>query len=306
MPLEGFKFYSCLENGSRSEVWHAHQTSLKRDVLLRFLKPEFRGDSAERTRFIQEARTIARLNHENIVAIYDAVESPDACYIIMEHVDGPTLAELIKSKGQLSSSLTLRVAQEVVDALAYAWQEQRLIHRNLTPRCVQLDEERRVRLNFVGLSLSVEPEKGAGLEPGTIEGTPYYMSTEQAAGLPDLDHRTDMYALGATLYHLATGVMPFEDYAPIDVLDMHHSAQIQDPRHFAEDLPAELAHVMRRLMMKNREARYADWPDVMDALVDASSKRPVGRVKQSREVSTIYHDPAIQGRKTSRRFSIRR
>jgi serine/threonine protein kinase len=209
--------------GGMGEVHRAFDTRLGRDVAIKMLSSILAGDADRIARLRREARALAALNHPNIASVYDLIEGDDTCMLVLEFVEGRTLADRV-SNGPMPWRDALAIGIQVADALEAA-HEKGIIHRDLKPANVMIGAGERVKLLDFGLAtgLSLAPASGVATEaidlsaPGVIMGTPAYMSPEQARGLP-LDTRTDIWAFGCLLYELLTGRRLFDSAAAADVI----------------------------------------------------------------------------------------
>ncbi len=278
MDLPGFKILGRLGESSMTEVWKAYQISLRREVTVKILKEEFAAYAEEVERFCSEAKQTARLKHRRIVQIYDVIRHDGRHVLLMEYVRGPTIESVLKTKKRFTPREAMNIAGCIAEALLYAWGGHRMIHRNLSPRSILLDNSLEPRLAYMGMSLRVDPTRpDEKFRPGVIEGTPYYMSPEQAIASANLDCRTDMYGLGATLYQMITGVVPFGEFGPVDALRCQVKEKLRHPSEFVPRLPDGVSRVLERLMMKSPEHRYADWDDAMQAMRHATKAKIIVR-----------------------------
>src|SRR5579864_227548 len=214
-----YRIVSPLGVGGMGEVYRAHDSKLGRDVAIKTLPAEFARDPERLARFRREARTLASLNHPNIAAIYGLEESGDVDCLVMELVEGETLADRLK-KGPLPLAEALRFAEQIAEAVGAA-HDKGIIHRDLKPANVKVTPEGRVKVLDFGLAKAIwGPEENKGLSQqatvtsvetlaGNIVGTPGYMSPEQALG-KDVDKRTDIWAFGCLLYEVLTGKRAFK------------------------------------------------------------------------------------------------
>jgi serine/threonine-protein kinase len=279
VEIPGYEIVEKLGRSSMTDVWKAYQSSLERYVTIKVLREEFAADPQEVERFFAEARQTSSIKHPGVLQIFNADEHDGHYYVVMEFVNGPSVDELIQHKGALPPRWSMGVAAQAARALGYAWKRHQLVHRNLTPRSLFPNGKAHTKIAYLGLSLRVAPGDGSvRLRPGMIVGTPYYMSPEQACCSPDLDFRTDMYSLGASLYHMITGRMPFAKYEPVEALRKQVDGQLMHPSRHVEGLPTGMAFVMRKLMMKDPQHRYATWEDAARAL----EKLAAGKVLVSR------------------------
>src|SRR5437867_5947230 len=263
-----YRILGRLGSGGMGEVYLAEDSKLRRNVALKILPPE-RGDSLESCeRFEREARTLAALNHPNIVTLYSLEEWRGARFITMEWVDGRTLREVLNSSGPLAVADLVDIAVQTAEGLAQAHARQ-LIHRDLKPQNIMVTAGGRVKILDFGLAKglaslrAVEAASDAKtlsaeltLE-GALIGTVSYMSPEQMLG-KELDSRSDVFSLGAVLYEMATARQAFPGGAGTSTL-----AQVleSEPRPLTElrpELPGELDRIVRRCLQKERSRRYID------------------------------------------------
>jgi len=205
----------CLGRGGMGVVYKARQKSLNRFVALKILAPERERDAAFARRFSVEAELLARLNHPNIVTIYDFGQADGLFYLVMEFVDGVTLRKLLQS-GRVSTREALVIVPQICDALQFA-HDHDVVHRDIKPENILLDRLGRVKVADFGLARlmneSPEPAQagesgGTGTEAGKVVGTPSYMAPEQIREPAEVDHRADIYALGVVFYQMLTGELP--------------------------------------------------------------------------------------------------
>src|ERR1700693_792290 len=213
--------------GGMGEVYRAHDTRLNRDVALKALPEAFSPDMERMARFEREAKVLASLNHPNIAAIYGLEESGPIFALVMELVEGPTLAERILS-GPVPMDEALPIARQVADAVEYA-HDKNVIHRDLKPANIKVTSEGTVKVLDFGLAKALSDEVSesdmsnsptlsmAATRQGVILGTAAYMSPEQAKG-KTVDRRTDVWAFGAVLYEMLTGKQAFHGEGVTEVL----------------------------------------------------------------------------------------
>ena len=194
-----------LGQGGMGTVYLAIDTRLKRNVALKVLPKEMAADEAAVKRFLREARVAARLNHPNVVAVYDVDRQRGFCFLVMELVDGRTASELLR-EGPLSWTEATRLVADACRGLVAA-HEAGLVHRDIKPSNIMRTNDGLVKLADFGLAKVMDdpgPAKNPLTQSGTILGTPHYMSPEQCRGEP-VDARSDLYSLGATYYTLLAG-----------------------------------------------------------------------------------------------------
>ncbi len=264
MQLPGYEIIQKIGEGGMAVVWKARQVSLDRVVALKVLSKEALQDREAFEQFKHEAQAAARLNHPGIVQIYDAGEHEGVAYFVMEFVDGPSLGTLLDQRGSLRIDQALGIVEGVVLSMQYAWDKARLIHCDIKPDNVLLDREGTVKVSDLGVSRII----GHAVDSlkDHIVGTPNYISPEQVTGEVELDARTDIYSLGAMLYQMVTGVMPFSEYTDLEAMEKHRTGYLADPVDVNADVPAEVAWLIERMMVKHRDDRFSGWKDMREAL----------------------------------------
>jgi Tol biopolymer transport system component len=284
--LGHYRIVSRLGRGGMGEVYMAEDTRLDRKVALKVLPPEMADTPERRARFEREAKTIAALNHPNIVTIFSVEDVDDVPFLTMELVEGKTLTDLIPEGGMPLDRL-LEVAVPMADALATA-HEAGITHRDLKPDNVMLGEDGRMRILDFGLAkqtlpvISESDDTQAADESmtkeGQILGTKPYMSPEQAAA-EDLDHRSDIFSFGIVLYEAATGEKPFQGDSPMSLLsaiikDEAPAVTTLNPR-----LPRAFARVIRRCLAKPPDRRYQSTADLHLELRDLQRELESGELE---------------------------
>lgn len=274
--IPGYEFIRLIGEGGMAAVWAARQLALDRLVAVKIFRLSGQTESEWVARFKEEAKIAARLVHPGIVQVYDAGESGDVLYYVMELVEGCTAAELIEMKGRILERHALAIALGVAEALRYAWEKASIIHCDVKPANILIDREGVVRVSDLGLSRTARSRPLA--EEPEISGTPNYASPEQAAGEEKLDFRSDIYSLGATLYHMVTGKLPFGEYPPLEVLRCQQEGFLPDPIELCPDLSPATAWLIEKMMMRSRDARYGSWTAVVE---DIEAVRESGTLKSA-------------------------
>jgi TolB-like protein/Tfp pilus assembly protein PilF len=279
--LGSYEIQSPLGAGGMGEVYRATDTKLGRDVALKVLPAEMAEDPERLGRFRREAKTLAQLDHPNIVTIYSVEESDGVHFLTMQLVDGQRLDRLIPPDG-LPAERIVEIAGGLADALAAA-HEKGIVHRDLKPANVMVSNEGRVKVLDFGLAKDVRAAhlsddtltSDGRTQVGVVMGTPAYMSPEQTSGRP-LDHRTDIFSLGVVLHEMATGRCPFEGASSAELV----SAILRDTpppvTDLRSDLPADLARIIRRCLEKDPRYRMQTARDVSNEFRDLarSTTRP--------------------------------
>jgi serine/threonine protein kinase len=272
VQITGYRFVSKIGQGAMGAIYKAVQLSMDRPVAVKILSPRYAEDTRFVERFFREARAVARLNHPNIIQGIDVGEVGGIHYFVMEFVDGRTIGELLRRGGALDERRAVYVILQVVRALAHAWKNG-LLHRDLKPDNIMIARDGIAKLCDLGLAKNIGAILNAqGAVIGQIEGTPHYISPEQARGDAAIDMRSDIYGLGATFYHMVVGQVPFPfDNASV-VLTKHLTEMPDPPRARNSLVSAPVENVILRMMAKEREQRYQSPEDLMAALESVRSE----------------------------------
>ncbi len=275
--LTGFDILSKLGEGGMASVWKARQVSLDRIVAIKVLSSKLAGDAEDIARFQTEARAAAKLKHPGIVQVYDANAENGLYYFVMEYVAGYTTGDWVRRKGRIPEREALLVCESVADALGYAWDRERIIHCDIKPDNIMVDEDGSVKVADLGLARTISAMQDADALQD-IMGTPAYMSPEQAEGLVDLDCRADIYSLGATLYHLVTGEMLFQGKDAETTIEMQTTETVPDPLDTVPGLSKGLCWLIERMLAKQRDLRQESWEAVKADLARVrKGLTPVGK-----------------------------
>ncbi len=266
--MPNFEVLELLGRGGMSSVWKARQLSLDRLVAIKILSSKFAEESEDLERFRMEARAAARLKHPNIVQVYDANFKDGIYYFVMELVAGYTMGELLRRKGRTTEEDALTIAEAVAVALDYAWCSFEMVHNDIKPDNIMVDDDGSLKVTDLGLCRSLALLKTEKDNSDEILGTPAYMSPEQVSGCLDIDCRSDIYELGATLYHLVTGHMLFEGMSNDAIAESHVSAaQAADARTYAPKLSSNFALLLEKMLAKERSHRHHDWKALISDIV---------------------------------------
>jgi serine/threonine-protein kinase len=274
--LPGYEILEKLGEGGMAVVWKARQISLDRMVAIKILMPEWRQDTDAMARFRKEAMAAAKLKHSGIIQVFDAGETDQAVYFVMEFIDGYTIGHRIHKRGALDEETALDITLGVAAALSYAWDSAKMIHCDIKPDNIMIDRDGTVKVADLGLARALGPQGTTGHDE-YIVGTPNYISPEQARGEAHLDCATDVYALGATLYHMVTGRLPFGDTPGTAPLERQQTDFLLDPLDLNPNLTPALGALIERMMIKDRTLRPAKWTEVIADLQEVrESYLPVG------------------------------
>jgi eukaryotic-like serine/threonine-protein kinase len=265
MKLGKYETIEEIGHGGMATVYRAQDTHLDRWVALKVLHPHLRGEGEARSRFAREAKSVARLEHPNIVRVLDyAGEESDVAFLAVELLTGPTLAEFRRSTRALPAEVAAAITLAIARALRAAHAEG-IIHRDVKPENVLLHRDETVKLTDFGIAHVTDAQ--AFTATGQILGSPGHMAPEQIEH-GECDARSDLFSLGTVLYFLLTAHLPFEGKNPHQVLRRVVEAKFIDPRKWVPAIPAPLVRILAKLLEKEPSARFADDDELVRALED--------------------------------------
>ena len=250
---ERYELEEVVGQGGMSTVYKAHDSLLERYVALKVLHQQYNEDEDFVERFKREARSVAQLQHPNIVTVIDRGEEDGRQYIVFEFIDGENLKELVVRKGRLEVRDALEIADEVAQGLAFA-HENGLVHRDVKPQNVLLNGDGRAKVTDFGIARSLDVEHGV-TQTGTILGTSNYIAPEQATGQP-VDAHTDVYSLGIVLYEMITGELPFPGESFVAIAMKHIQQPSPNVLDIRGDVPLRVASMIDRALEKDPEQRF--------------------------------------------------
>ncbi|MEZ6043618.1 MAG: serine/threonine-protein kinase [Planctomycetaceae bacterium] len=269
--------------GAFGEVLLAEDPNLDRPVAIKVPRPGFALSPQIRRQFIAEGRKVAKLNHPNIVSVYDAGEADGRCYIVSQYIPGGNLRDRIR-QGPLSVDRTLDIAKQIAEALHYA-HEQRIVHRDIKPANILLTDQVHPMITDFGLA-KFESGDQSIFAPGSLAGTPAYMAPEQALdGVHSVDCRADIFSLGIIISEMLTGIRPQVGSSP-EEWQAHHQRglQITLPSTVRDDVPAEVDEIVSRATSRDLTSRFSTARELALAL---------GELQRKRDESVIQPTPAL-------------
>ncbi len=275
-----FEILEEVGHGATGKVFKARQSTMDRIVAVKFLKQEYSSEPSVVLRFQREAKASARLMHPYIITVYLVGRTEEGLpYLVMEYLEGEDLDAVCKKTGAMPLDQVVLIGRQIADALAEAHSND-VVHRDLKPANIKLCERRReglcVKVLDFGIAKILEDDQGREsrlTKTGTVFGTPYYLSPEQAAG-DEVDHRADLYSLGVILYQMATGRVPFDSKSGLEVLVHHIRNEPPKPRKFRSEIPPRLEAVILKCLEKKRENRFATADELVSALKLIEEKEP--------------------------------
>jgi serine/threonine-protein kinase len=251
----GYELLAKLGQGGMGAVFKARQLSVDRVVALKILPPRLAKNQEYVARFLREARAAAKLNHPNIVQAIDAGEADGYYYFAMEFVEGQSVADLLKGGQPLAERWALKIARDIGWALNYA-HEAGIVHRDIKPANILLTKDGTAKLADLGLAREAAASATHLTQAGYAIGTPDYISPEQVRGESDVDGRTDIYSLGATLFHMLVGRPPYAGGTGNEVMAKHLSEPIPNVHKENPKVSYGVARVIWKAMAKDRNKRY--------------------------------------------------
>jgi len=272
-------------------VYEGTDTLLRRPVAIKVLRDQYASDEEFVQRFYREAQSAACLAHPNIVNVYDVGQEGRTYYIVMELVDGTTLAEMIAGDGRIPEAAAIDYAVQICAGLAYA-HRQGFLHRDVKPANVLVTKDDVVKLSDFGIARAVSQQTMTVTQPGMVMGSVYYFSPEQAQG-HELTQASDLYSVGVMLFQMVTGRLPYDGDSPVAVALKHVNQPI--PRISEEEVSPALAAVIRKLLQKDPRARFQSAHETATAL-RAALERPATTIVPGARVDTSYPSPGIDPR----------
>jgi serine/threonine protein kinase len=272
--LDKYRIEDLIGVGGFAVVYRATHLLLNRSVAIKLLRPkQIKRRPNLATLLCNEARFAARIVHPNVVRVYDVTHTPSITYLVMEFIEGQSLSETIKSDGALSPQDVLRVGIAVAEGLQ-AGLEQGIIHRDIKPANILLARGGDIKIVDLGLaqpSVDDNPVLAERFEEAQIVGTPGYMAPEQSLHPEKVGFRADIYSLGVTLYHAATGVPPFPTGDAQRCLEMHRYDPVPDPETRVPGFPRLLADLLMRMLMKNPADRHESYGVLIKSMTETLS-----------------------------------
>ncbi len=279
-----YKILKKIGEGGMGVVYQGVHVRLEQLVAIKDLSPELASNSEMRERFIREAKIQAKLNHPNVVNVHNLLERDGRLFLVMEFVEGQTLDKIIQEKGAMPPATATRITRQVLEALAFM-HSKGVIHRDLKPGNIMITPEGHVKVTDFGIAKATT-EQGhtrAGVRLGTL----WYMSPEQIKG-KSVDARSDLYAMGITLFQMVTGKLPFFGNSDFEIMKAHAETPPPDPKKIKKDIPKPLAVIILKLLEKDPAKRYSSAAEVLkdlDSLGATPEKKPKSSIPSPEKAS---------------------
>ena len=277
ITLAGCKIIKLLGKGGMGSVYLGRQVDLGRFVALKILSKNLIQEEGFLRRFRREARSVASLSHPNIVQVFQYGEEDGIHFIVMEYIEGETLGARVSNSKTLEEAEAIRIAKETATAIQEA-QRKNIVHRDIKPDNIILDKSGQVKVTDFGLAKNLSGSQDQSLVTKQIIGTPAYISPEQIKGT-EIDPRSDIYSLGATLYHVVAGKPPFTARNPFELLEKHLKEKPVPPKEINEELSEGISDVVLKCLAKDPKGRYQSCQELIEDLerVEMGSRALAGR-----------------------------
>ncbi len=270
--LGKYKLVKKLGQGGMGEVYLGEDTKLGRQAAIKVLSKALAGKGDFVERFYREARSMAKMNHDNAVSVYDVDQDNGIHYVAMEFVDGKSMQAWMDKLGKLSVGDALHVTLRCAEALQVA-HNQSMVHRDIKPDNVMLTSKGKVKVADFGLAKATDEDMSM-TQSGTGLGTPYYMAPEQARNAKYVDGRTDIYALGITLYYFVTGKLPFSGNSALEVIMNKEKGQFTAARKINPEVPERLDLIIDKMIAKDLNTRCKDCGEAIKLLSSLGLESP--------------------------------
>jgi serine/threonine-protein kinase len=260
-----YRLGRLIGQGGMGKVYEAIHEVMGRNVAIKVINSKFTEDKNNTTRFYQEIRALAKLNHPNIVIIFEAGMVNRRHYFAMEFLSGPSLRDHVDVKKGLDEKEALKVIRLTAKALAHAHTHS-VIHRDVKPENIIFDENGNPKLTDFGLVMHADADHMTLTQEGMMVGSFYYTSPEQIDGRRDIDGRADVYSLGATLYYALTGHTVYDGNSPQEILTKHLKGRFPSPKTYNPRVSGRSVRLIKKMMAVNREKRLQSMEAVIEAI----------------------------------------
>jgi serine/threonine protein kinase len=295
LEVAGFVLEIPIGSGGMGEVWLARQKTMDRKVALKILAQAHAAKQEFINRFIREVKNSAKLIHPNIVTAFDAGLDKGIYFLAMEYVDGKGLESMLERDGKIPEKEALRIIRGAAEGLAHAWRKFKIFHRDIKPSNIMIDCDGNPKLMDMGISKNLSDDKSMTMT-GVIVGTPCYMSPEQAKSEKNIDFRTDIYSLGATLYHISTGALPFDGETQISIITKHVIEPLISAKGKNPDLSPQCSVLIDIMMAKDPKKRQSSWDEVIcdiDFVIAGRYPRKAGLFLPQSSLINIFRNSPV-------------
>jgi serine/threonine-protein kinase len=276
-----YQIRSAIGEGAMAKVFRAYDPEIDRELAIKVLKAQLRGDSEYHVRFVREAKGAGVLSHPNIVTVFDVGDDGGHPYIAMELVEGPTLSDLVQVNKPLPTKMVVDVGIQLVKALDYA-HKKGIVHRDVKPgNIMMIKDTTTIKVADFGICRIDGGEATQATQVGNVLGTPNYMSPEQVLG-EKVDSRSDLFAAGVVLYQLLTGHLPFEGETLISVAYKITKTEPPSLDKVRPDLPLSLRRIVDRALKKQPEKRFQTGEEFANALIGVAKELHAEEEKKGR------------------------
>jgi serine/threonine-protein kinase len=258
MSVEGYEILQKIGEGGLATVYKARQISMNRIVALKILQKQWLADEEFKKRFLLEARLVGKLSHENLIKVFDVGKEDWKYYYSMEFIEGETCEDIVEREGPMDPVRVLRISSQIAKAIEYL-RTYNIVHCDIKPGNIMITKTGAAKLadfGFVRVNLELNTEEGAVL------GTPDYISPEQAMGKDEIDYRSDIYSLGASIYHMLAGRPPF-DGTSSEIMRAHIRKEIPPISNFMPGLTHETIALIGKMLAKDPAERYQTVPEML-------------------------------------------
>jgi serine/threonine-protein kinase len=267
-----YRLERTLGHGAMGAVYLAEHEETHEQVALKILPTTVGANSEYARRFVTEARLAAQIDHPGVVRVLDFGKAKGHYYLAMDYVEGETARARIRRQKKMDWREAAAIAIQVAEGLAEA-ARQGIIHRDIKPENILLDHGGRAMIADLGLAKEMGVQEH--LPSDTSLGTPDYMSPEQVNNSEMVDLRSDIYSLGASLFHMVCGKAPYTGHSAYEVMVMHVAGELPSPKKYAPDLARDVCDVMRKMMARDAEDRYQDYEELLSDLNALLAGAPV-------------------------------
>ncbi len=270
----GYKLEQKIAESSLGDVYLATKSD-GRQYTVEILSGEMSRDQEKVTRLMQETDLVVGLKHPNIVEAVEAGQDNDSYFLVTAYESGTMLNDHLDQNGALTCGEALNISIGIAEALRYAWEEKKILHRDIKPQSIFLTDNGVAKLMGFGIAKSSEGQSLGLTGIGFTIGTPEYMSPEQIQAAEDLDFRADLYSLGIVLYECVTGTLPFEETAPVLLMQKQMDEKPEPARERNANVTPAVSALIDKMLMKSRSDRHSSWKALIDDMKKAMNSADV-------------------------------